>query len=55
MNSIKLNKKELNNLIQAYTEAVAESKGTFVFQGETLYVPYAKYLIEYATQMIFDK
>lgn len=54
-NGINLNKKELTNLIQAYTDAVAESKSNFVFQGELLDVGYAKYLIEYATQLIFDK
>lgn len=42
-----VSEKTLSDLKDAYAEAKRSGHDTFVFQGATLYLGYAKYLIEY--------
>jgi hypothetical protein len=47
MNTINFTRAKLEELERAYSAAVAKGQETFLFEGHELFVPYAKYLIEY--------
>ena len=42
----------LKRLDVAYTQAVNDGKEVFSFDGHELFVPYAKYLIEYLEKVL---
>lgn len=52
MNFLELTPIGFEKFIQNYTNAVAQKKELFEFQGETISTDYARYLIEYHTKKI---
>lgn len=46
-------KKKYEDLEKSYNEAIKENKIQFIFEGQTLLVAYAKYLLEYLKPLLY--